>query len=231
MPTVEEQIDTLTQAQDALAAQIAELRELIAQGVTTQALSVSGEARFGNDVITEGALKVGGEIRGTLAPNSVGANQLADGAVVADKILNGAVGLDKIANKAVAIANLTDEAAKGIITNRIKEIQSLNTRITALEGSDMQMFSQSFVFGSQSSSNAGHTDHTITPPGATRVLGGWWSLQEDASEDAFKQFSIGAPSGISLPPAISGHSITFRVTKKNNNPGLFRVLFTVLYVK
>jgi hypothetical protein len=62
----------------------------------------------------------------------------------------------------------------------------------------MRIYSQSIVFGQGANEpfNTGFKDYTFTPDGATRVLGGWWSLQEDASaSDSFKQFAIGGTSG------------------------------------
>jgi hypothetical protein len=103
----------------------------------------------------------------------------------------------------------------------------------------MRTYMQSIVFGKQNNGNPanepsgeGFKDYSFTPPGSTRVIGGWWALQEDASDsDAFKQFSIGGPSGSDNDiPDLETNSITFRVHKKNNGPGLIRVNFFILYV-
>lgn len=103
----------------------------------------------------------------------------------------------------------------------------------------MRIDSTSIVFGKQGSglpanepADQGFKDYTFSPSGATRVLGGWWSLQDDASDsDAFKQFYIGGTSGSDQDtPTVNGKSITFRVTKKNNNVGLIRVTFFVSYI-
>jgi hypothetical protein len=99
---------------------------------------------------------------------------------------------------------------------------------------NMRTFMQSVVVGPGANPphNKGHHDYTFTPPNSTRVLGGWWSLQEDASgSDAFKEFVIGGNSGSdNNTPTINANSITFRVAKKDNTSGKIRILFCVLYV-
>ena len=98
----------------------------------------------------------------------------------------------------------------------------------------MRTFMQSIVFGTGANPpiGKGYRDYTFSPPGATRVIGGLWSLQDDASgSDMLKQFTIGGPSGNDNDiPDLGQTSITFRVAKKDNNPGLIRVCFFVLYV-
>lgn len=105
------------------------------------------------------------------------------------------------------------------------------------EPDDMvKIFVQSVVVGTGANppSSAGSHDYTFTPPGSTRVLGGWWSLQDDASgSDAFKQFAIQGTTGTGGGddvPTPNGNSITFRVKKQNNNSGLIRLAFYVAYV-
>jgi hypothetical protein len=99
---------------------------------------------------------------------------------------------------------------------------------------NMRTYMRSIVVGQGGNppETQGYEDYTFKPDNATRVLGGWWSLQEDASSsDAFKQFCIGGTSdGDNDTPTIIGNSITFRVRKKDNAPGLIRILFSVLYI-
>jgi hypothetical protein len=108
-----------------------------------------------------------------------------------------------------------------------------------IEGDSVDMVkisSQSIVVGQGSNPpfNLGFQDYTITPPGAVQALCGWWSLQDDASgSDAFKQFAIegltGTGGGDDLPVA-NGASVTFRVRKKDNNPGNIRLALYVAYI-
>ena len=111
--------------------------------------------------------------------------------------------------------------------------QQLDDRFSTLI---VKRFSQSIVFGTGANapSTQGFEDYTFSPPDATRVIAGWWSLQSDASSSsssAFKQFSIGGTSGRDNDmPTMSETSVTFRVSKGDDDPGLIRVLFTVIYV-
>lgn len=150
----------LSQAHDALVGQLDQLRELLAGGVTTQALSVGGEARFGNDVIIDGALKTGGEIRGTIEANSVGTNQLAIGAVVAAKIADKAVVTGKIADKAVDSGKIADKAVvSGKIADKAVGLSNLDaatvkatvtdhtTAIAKLAASQLKCHVATLIFG------------------------------------------------------------------------------------
>lgn len=104
----------------------------------------------------------------------------------------------------------------------------------------MRMFMQSVVFGKQADGSPANPpsekdeirDYTFTPPGSTRVIGGWWALQHDVSDsNAMAQFTIGGPSGNDNDiPELGNNHITFRVRKTNGNAGLIRVAFFVLYV-
>lgn len=108
---------------------------------------------------------------------------------------------------------------------------------TKREPDDMvKIFTQSVVVGTGANPplDRGVHDYTFSPTGSTRVLGGWWSLQDDASgSDAFKQFAVegttGTGGGDDVPTA-SGNSVTFRVRKKDDTPGLIRLAFCVAYV-
>jgi hypothetical protein len=67
-------------------------------------------------------------------------------------------------------------------------------------------------------------DITITPPGAVRALGGWWSFQSGDSAS----FSIGGTSG--SIPTVSDRSVTFRTLKLTNSSSPVHVIFFVSYV-
>ena len=118
-----------------------------------------------------------------------------------------------------------------------KAQQTANVADGAVKNIELvKIFTQSIVVGTGANppSSTGYQDYTFTPPGSTRVLGGWWSLQSDASgSDAFKQFAVEGTTGTGGSddvPTASGNSVTFRVRKTDNNPGLIRLAFYVAYV-
>jgi hypothetical protein len=71
----------------------------------------------------------------------------------------------------------------------------------------------------------GFKDYSFTL--GRRVIAGWWSPQWFFGA-AGNQFRI---TGVNADvPTISGNSITFRVQKLDDAPGVYLALFVVLYV-
>jgi hypothetical protein len=178
-------------------------RDVAADGAALDGHLASHSNPHQTDAAQVGALPIGG---GTLSGGLTIQGALSVSGTISGPIAAGSVGNSQIADNAVTEGKL-DPAARD-----------------KLDFPVVQQFAGSIVFGMGANEprNQGFKDLSFTM--GRRVIGGWWSLQQDASgTDAFKQFSIDIPT-------IQGNTITFRVHKADNNPGLIRVMFVVLFV-
>lgn len=205
--------------------------------------SVSGKVLLEENVIAQRDFECAGTIRGSLAENMVSSQHIVNGSVKTAELATAAVTAEKVAANAIGTLQLQNDAvtADKIKNGQVGSAELANASVlfeklasSAVSAvlSRIAVHHKSIVFGNGANppnDQQATKDYTFTL--GSKVIGGWWSLQQDASgSDAFKQFDIGGTSGSdNNVPTISGNKITFRV-HKSPGAGLIRVLFSIVYL-